>query len=441
MPIDNPLLQTHLQQIFKDEYPAYIASLNQPLHKSMLINTQYQTPMIPFAVHVNPFASDHYGFDPSIHLSDYGAYYGGAWYGQEASAASAVSVLDPQPGESILDCCAAPGGKSLQIALRIKENGVLVSNEYDPKRALILRDNIDAFGLTNTIVTQGDVHRLTRSFDQCFDKVLVDAPCSGEGMFKKESVAFQQWSPALVQQCAFRQREILDDAAKMVKPNGILVYSTCTFAIEENEATIASFLKSHPDFSLEPIQVKWGRAGLDVDETINLTQTRRIFPMDGGEGHFIAKLRRIDGTMRSTPLVKPKPLDRSSIKGIHSWYDGPFDHLFIDDDQLIYTQSMYIDTSKLHVLRKYLPFAQILKNRIEPLYPLSHCPVLHPYLKRQEVNCQILNDYLHGQTIASMSEGWTVVTYHGYGIGWIKTSGGVGKNHFPKHRRIHHSVV
>ena len=441
MPIANALLENHLREIFKDEYPLYEASLNKPLHKAMLINTQYCDPIIPFDVTPNPFGCDHYRFDPSIHLSDYGLYYGGAWYGQEASAACAVSVLDPKCGESVLDCCAAPGGKSLQIALKIKESGLLVSNEYDPKRASILRDNIDSFGLTNTIVTQGDVSSLTRTFDQCFDKVLVDAPCSGEGMFKKEDAALDQWSLSLVKQCAKRQLAILSDAAKMVRLNGTLVYSTCTFAMEENEATIAAFLKSHPDFILEPITVSWGRPGFDVDDTIDLTKTRRIFPMDDGEGHFVAKLKRIDGQTNPLPSVKSKPLTQSATDMIRPWYNGPIEHLFMEKDHIVYTQSKIIDTARLHVLRNYLPFAQFLKNRIEPLYPLSHCPLLHPYIQRQSLDLRSLNDYLHGQTIKSTIEGWSVVTYHNYGIGWIKTSGSMGKNHFPKHRRIHHTVV
>ena len=442
MQLNNPELNAHLRSIFKDEYDQFIALMDAPLHKSLLCNTNYPNSLdIPFSTTSNPFALDHYGYDPNIHLSDYALYHAGAWYSQEASASSAVTVLDPQIGDRVLDCCAAPGGKSLQIALKIGSNGLLVSNEYDHKRSLILADNIDRFGLTNTIVTQGSVDKLSQRFEQCFDKVLVDAPCSGEGMIRKEPMAQQQWSMNLVRQCAAMQKEILDHAASMVKPNGIMVYSTCTFAIEENEGQVLDFLRTHPNFELETIDVSWGRKGFDIDGDYDLTKTRRIFPMDGGEGHFIAKLKRIDGNPKSLPLVKPSRINPSMMRLIEPWYHGDTTNLYIDQDHLYSTQSPWIDTNRLRVIRKYLRFGDILKNRIEPSYPASHCPLLLDDFQTINVDLTTLNRYLQGNPIESDGSGWRVVQYQNYGFGWIKVSHGVGKNHYPKSKRIYHTVI
>lgn len=442
MQLTNLQLMHHLHSIFNDEYDDYIKLLDEPLHKSLLCNTAYPSKDdIPFEVNDNAFALNHYTYDPTIHLSDYALFHAGAWYSQEASAASAVTVLDPRPGDYIVDCCAAPGGKSLQIAQKIGEKGLLISNEYDSKRANILAENIDNFGLTNTIVTQGDVNKLSHQFNQCFDKVLVDAPCSGEGMIRKEPMAESQWSMKLVEQCARLQTEILDQAATMVKPDGILVYSTCTFAIEENERQILAFLKSHPDFQLEPINVAWGRKGFAIDEQYDLTKTRRIFPMDSGEGHFIAKLKRINGSSQKIPMVKSLPINKALINQIESWYHGSTNGLYIDQDHLCYTQSPWINTKGLHVCRKYLRFGEILKNRIDPSFPASHCPMLFDAFDTCDVDIETLNTYLSGHPIASKGSGWQLVRYKNYGFGWIKVSNGIGKNHYPKSKRIFHTVI
>ena len=168
-----------------------------------------------------------------------------------------ATLLDPQPGEKICDLCAAPGGKSTQIAGRLLGRGLLLCNEINPKRAKILSRNIERLGVANAVVTNESPAALAQRLPGFFDRVLVDAPCSGEGMFRKEEAAITDWSPETVEMCAHRQAEILASAAKLLRPGGRLVYSTCTFAPQEDEDAVAAFLEAHPDFVPEPADAPW----------------------------------------------------------------------------------------------------------------------------------------------------------------------------------------
>lgn len=182
----------------------------------------------------------------------------GVYYIQEPSAMAVVELLDPKPGDVVLDLCGAPGGKTTHIASRMKGEGLLVSNEIHPARVKILSQNVERMGIANAVVTNADSRKLTDYFPEFFDKIVVDAPCSGEGMFRKDEGARAEWSPASVRLCAERQAEILDNAAAMLKGGGRLVYSTCTFSPEENEGSIQAFLERHPEFFVEQVPVYEG---------------------------------------------------------------------------------------------------------------------------------------------------------------------------------------
>lgn len=194
----------------------------------------------------------------------------------------AASLLNPQPGEMILDLCAAPGGKSTQAAARLGGEGLLVSNEIHPARAKILSQNIERMGIRNAVVTNEDSGRLTKYFPAFFDGIIVDAPCSGEGMFRKDETAVTEWSPENVRRCAGRQQEILENAAMMLKPGGRLVYSTCTFAPEEDEQAIGRFLEAHPEFALEETPdysgLSHGVPAWGAGVTDGIEKTVRIWP-------------------------------------------------------------------------------------------------------------------------------------------------------------------
>ena len=234
-------------------------------------------------------------------------HHAGVFYSQEPSASSAAPLLGVQPGMRVLDLCAAPGGKSSQLAAALQGRGVLVSNEYVAARAEILKSNLERMGVSNAVVLNETPARIAEALPEFFDRVLVDAPCSGEGMFRKEPVALQQHCEALVKQCAELGAQILDCAAAALAPGGQLVYSTCTFAPEEDEGQVAAFLQRHPEFALADVlgnvDYTFGSAG-EENRTgglpLDVSKVRRIWPCQGGEGHFIARLVKA-GTPRTLP--------------------------------------------------------------------------------------------------------------------------------------------
>ena len=224
-------------------------------------------------------------------------HHAGVFYAQEPSAASAAPLLGVEPGMKVCDLCAAPGGKSSQLAAALQGRGLLLTNEYVAARAEILRQNLERMGVANAIVTNETPARLAETLPGYFDRVLVDAPCSGEGMFRKEPAALAQHSEALVRQCAALASDILDAAAELLAPGGVLVFSTCTFSPEEDEAQVAAFLTRHPEFVQQDLSgVGFGRPGEAnrAPETPGFSAEfcRRIWPADGGEGHFIARLQK-----------------------------------------------------------------------------------------------------------------------------------------------------
>ena len=234
-------------------------------------------------------------------------HHAGVFYSQEPSASSAAPLLGVRPGMRVLDTCAAPGGKSSQLAAALQGRGVLVSNEYVAARADILKSNLERMGVSNAVVLNETPARIADALPEFFDRVLVDAPCSGEGMFRKEPVARQQHCEALVKQCAELGAQILDCAAAALAPGGQLVYSTCTFAPEEDEGQVAAFLQRHPEFTLADVlgnvDYSFGSEG-EANRTgglpLDVSKVRRIWPCQGGEGHFMARLVKA-GTPRTLP--------------------------------------------------------------------------------------------------------------------------------------------
>ena len=238
-------------------------------------------------------------------------HHAGLFYAQEPSASAPAALLDVRPGMWVADLCAAPGGKTSQLAAALQGQGLLLANEFVAARAEILRQNLERMGVTNAVITNEDTANLAKALPGQFDRVLVDAPCSGEGMFRKEAVAAAQHSDALVAHCAELGAEILENAAALLAPGGVLVYSTCTFAPAEDEAQIAAFLAKHPEFTLCDLSgCGFGRPGegnrAPDHPDFHAEYTRRIWPADGGEGHFMAKLQKAaDAEMPNQPKVKP----------------------------------------------------------------------------------------------------------------------------------------
>lgn len=376
----------------------------------------------------------------------------GLYYIQEPSAMSAASLLAPEPGMRVLDLCAAPGGKSTQLAAYLSQEGLLVSNEINNGRCKILSSNIERLGIRNAIVTNEDSEKLSSRFPAFFHAILVDAPCSGEGMFRKNPEAMNEWSPQQVLVCAKRQREILNNAANMLMPGGCLVYSTCTFSREENEDTVISFLQENEDYTLEQREAPWFEAA-DLDGA----GAYRLWPHKiNGEGHFVAVFRKAGTMNNQIPAVKGQKKNKKVLsKDKQLVFDDFLKETFgsnipdwICPDRFeMFGEQLYVlpdntpNLAGVHVLRAGLNLGEFKKNRFEPSHALALTLGIHEVQKY--INLSIDDNraysYFNGESIfvnaddsIAGDKGWCLVCIDGYSAGWGKIAGGQVKNHYPK---------
>ena len=410
-----------------DEYPAFLESLERPRAVALRFNPlKGEAPSMDFVKENVPWEPMGYYYDPEARPGLHPYHEAGVYYLQEASAMSAVALLDPQPGEKICDLCAAPGGKTTQIAGRMGGEGFLLCNEINPKRAKILGRNIERMGVGNALVTNEHPGRLAEKFPGFFDRVLIDAPCSGEGMFRKEEAAVTDWSQETVEMCARRQAEILDSGAQMVAPGGRLVYSTCTFAPEENELTIAAFLERHPEFSPEPTDAPWFTPAGEG-------QFKMLPHKMLGEGHFGAVLRKNGGEEGDVEQEKGLPLPKAwTAFAKELGIDLP------DGKAVQFGQSLYWvprETPSLRgikVVRPGLELGELKKDRFEPAHAMAlwlrSCNAVWDLSAQSED----IAKYMHGDVVHSPVKGWCLLTVDSYSIGWGKGDGKVLKNHYPK---------
>lgn len=411
------------------------------------------------------WANEAYYFDENVRPGKHPYHEMGLYYIQEPSAMSAAALLAPKPGMRVLDLCAAPGGKSTQLATYLGDSGLLVSNEINTQRSRILSQNIERMGIKNAIVTNEDSFVLASHFPGFFNAIQVDAPCSGEGMFRKLPEAIEQWSIENVAICAARQKEILDNAAVMLKPGGTIVYSTCTFSKEENEDVIEYFLERHPDFTLEEMERFWPHK---VD----------------GEGHFVAKLVRRgsvnefgadydvcedscnkveDTGLKADRKTKKnknsknrknetKPaltkenmklltefLDETISEDMAAWIKNS--RLVMFGEQLYRLPDMEVDIKGLKVQRAGLHIGEFKKQRFEPSHSLALALKLNDAKNLVKLTCdnpQTIG-FFNGQSVvlsdeqtAECKKGWALVCVDGYTAGWGKVNGTQVKNHYPK---------
>lgn len=393
------------------------------------------------------WANEAYYFDENVRPGKHPYHEMGLYYIQEPSAMSAAALLAPKPGMRVLDLCAAPGGKSTQLATYLGDSGLLVSNEINTQRSRILSQNIERMGIKNAIVTNEDSFVLASHFPGFFNAIQVDAPCSGEGMFRKLPEAIEQWSPENVAICAARQKEILDNAAVMLKPGGTIVYSTCTFSKEENEDVIECFLERHPDFTLEEMERFWPHK---VD----------------GEGHFVAKLVRrgcVDTDLKADRKTKKnknsknrknetKPaLTKENMKLLSEFLDETISEdmaawiknsrLVMFGEQLYRLPDMEVDIKGLKVQRAGLHIGEFKKQRFEPSHSLALALKLSEAKNVVKLTCdnpQTIG-FFNGRSVmlsdeqaAECKKGWALVCVDGYPAGWGKVNGAQVKNHYPK---------
>lgn len=435
-----------MKAMLGDEYEEFISALQKPPYRGIRVNSikcsgEKLKQLLDFEIKKSPFSD--YSYYIPCDITGIGSsplHHAGAFYVQEPSAASAVTVLNPQKGDKVLDLCAAPGGKSTQIAAALQGGGLLWSNEIVKSRAQILLSNIERMGVRNAVVSSCSPQKLCGSLAGFFDKVLVDAPCSGEGMFRKDELARREWSARHTESCRERQLAILNSAKLALKEGGILVYSTCTFSPLENEEVIEEFLKNNRGFDLIDCGADFGRPALNF--------ARRIYPMDGGEGHFVAKLKKNDAACGYTPIIpynaKKTSKDEQNAVEMGIRLIGEIfkdNNIFCEsiaavNDKVVILPGDLPDIRGLGVLRCGILLGDIKKNRVEPEHSLFMAS--KPDSFNNVINLSLdddrLDKFLKGEEIETNEniKGYTAVAAEGIVTGFGKASCGVLKNKYPK---------
>ena len=426
-----------MQKLLKDEYPAFLDALAQPRSLGLRLNPLKTDapPELPFSLKQIPWEPLGYYYSASDRPGLHPWHDAGLYYLQEPSAMAPAALLDPQPGERILDLCAAPGGKTTQIAGRMQGKGLLVSNEIHPNRAKILSSNVERLGIANALVLNEHPARLAERFIGWFDRVLVDAPCSGEGMFRRSDAACADWSEQLVEACAKRQSEILESAVTMLRPGGRLVYSTCTFSPEEDEGVVQSLLERHPELSLEETDCPFfseGRPDWIADGRPELRRACRLFPHKlSGDGHFAAVLRKNDGEPPAPDFQPEERLSAETLRFAMELGVSLPEGICVRFGQTEFLAPKELPELRgLRALRPGLELGSVQKGRFEPAHALALW--LKDAANKRELTEQEAADYLSGLTVSGTASGWTLLTFGGLSIGWGKGSNGVIKNRYPK---------
>lgn len=364
---------------------------------------------------------------------------------------AAVTALSPRPGERVLDTCAAPGGKSTQIAAALAGEGLLWANEFVRGRVAPLRENLVRCGVRNAVVTSLAVDALADALPGAFDAVLCDAPCSGEGMFRKEPEALAGWSMDNVTLCAARQKEILDAAARTVRPGGRLLYSTCTFAPEENEGVAAWFLSTHPDFRPGDLSaLPFGRPAFADAALAPFALTggfppaagRRILPGDGGEGHFLALFYRDgDAPAAVSPYIPPRNPHADAARALYEeLFKAPPAGTLVTFGDTVRLLPPMLPRTSLPLIAAGVAVATVCKNRLEPAHGV--------FAAATAADCRrlialapddpALTAFLRGEPIACdpALAGWTAVAADDAVVGFGKAVNGTLKNRYPKGLRL-----
>ena len=437
IPLPSEFIQS-IEEMLGSEAPAFFASLEQPPTLALRLNPARENALSAaeaFIADPVPWAKNGYYLRSGARPGAGIAHAAGAFYLQEASAMVSAAILDAQPGERVLDLCAAPGGKSTQIASALAGEGLLIYNEPEPARAKVLAANLERMGVRNAAVTNAYPDALSARWPEYFDALLCDAPCSGEGMFRREPDARSEWKSASPAGCAKRQAEILDRAAELVRPGGRLVYSTCTFNRNENEETIAAFLARHPEFAPEDFELP----GVGASENGCI----RIWPhRQRGDGHFAAKLRKSgSGKRREAPAFR---IDRDCAaligqleKEVCALPKELKARVVRLGDYLYAIPAECPDTKGLKLASAGLCLLRIGRNYIEPAHALAMALDAALPLQKMELDDQQARRYLAGEALdCEKLKGWTWICWHGMPLGWGKASNGQMKNHLPKGLRL-----
>lgn len=441
-----------MKLILKEKYSLYEKAFQNDAFRALRVNTlKCDANDLKSVFGLNEptaFCEDSYYLPEAVQKpGNHPLHHAGAFYMQEPSATSVVEAIGIEEGDLVLDLCASPGGKSTQAAAKLNGKGLILSNEFVSSRVQPLVSNIERMGIANAIVTSARPDSLCPQLSGLFDKVIVDAPCSGEGMFRKEAAALQNWSVENILACAERQKKILDCAAECVKSGGRLVYSTCTYAFEENEGVIGYFLKKHPDFHLVKPKIDFGEDAVKefAPEVENIEFARRIFNFNGGEGHFVAVMQR-DGDSSPTAVSQTNRRDKKQdaiYKAFAEFYKENFqgnvpENVVIGGEK-VYITPVSFDLKGVQVVRSGIFVGTVRNNRFIPEHALFN-NVEH--IAKNALNLSLCDErvvkFLHGEEIPcdSTLKGYTQVKICGVPCGFGKASNGTLKNHYPKGLRI-----
>lgn len=437
--------QARMKALLGEDYEQYLKELQNPPIKAFRVNTDKIS--IEEFEKINVFSNEKIPYVSNGYYLDYDKvgnhfyHHAGLIYVQEPAAMAPVECVDINPEWRVLDMCAAPGGKSTQLKNKLSENGVLVSNEIIASRCKILTGNIERLGLDNTVVTCMDTKKLASVFGNTFDLVMVDAPCSGEGMFRKEEIAIDEWSQSNVDMCAKRQAEILDNAVKVLKSGGYIVYATCTFSLQENEMTVDAFLERHPDFEIVPVNERvreYTCDGIKFDgcKCDNIHFARRFYPHKArGEGQFMAVLRNkgeiFEDFNVSASNKKPNKIVTDFLDDTLVDYNLDYVGQY-NSNPVYYNNKIPIKDGTAFCCG--VTIGEIRKNYIMPHHQFF--TALGSKFKRKidlPLGCELLTRYLHGEEIeVDVPNGWAVVLVDGFSLGGAKVVNGKAKNHYPK---------
>lgn len=365
-------------------------------------------------------------------------YFAGLYYIQEPSAMTPAMVAGIKPGDKVLDLCAAPGGKSTQAASYLQGEGLLVSNDFSASRVKALQKNIEVSGIDNVLITNEDPKNLSKVYIEYFDKIIVDAPCSGEGMFRRDSAVFRAYLGRGPEFFTGLQVSILNEAAKMLKPGGTLVYSTCTYSKVEDEGSLSEFLENHPDFNIDKIKPDFG-----FEESKILPGTIRLFPHKiKGEGHFVARLKKDDRAIEKNEN-KTKDKNKRKIPKLPEELieflgkikrDWNYERIFINKDYAYYLPKDALIDKSLHYIRTGLLLGEIKKNRFEPFQALAMNIKFDEWENPLNLNAtdERVIKYLKGETIEADDEymGIRLVCVDGFSLGFVKQNKKSCKNKY-----------
>lgn len=426
-----------MKSLLKDEYDDFKKALLEKPVKGLYLNRNkknVERVLEEQYIEHHPIVENGYLYDENYHPGRSAYFLAGLYYIQEPSAMLVADALPIEPDDFVLDMCAAPGGKSCEIASRLTGEGVLIANDIEASRARILSENIERFGLDNTIVTNVDPMRFTKQFQEAFDKIVLDAPCSGEGMFRKLEQAVDTWSEDKVLECAHIQKNLLKGAYDMLKQGGMVIYSTCTYSYEENEAMV-HYAVDELGFELLPLSKSHGLCpGVDLDEVV------RCYPHHyRGEGHFIALLRKPGNSPRKVVRPMKPQVSQADLKVLKAFYQETLNkkvpaYIIENNGHLYAIKKNFPELKGIRVLRNGLYLGEVRKNRFIPSYSLALTLTKEDVKRSYDYSCdsEEIKKYIHGETLEGTgNKGFGVVFVDGYPLSFYKESNQV-KNLFPK---------